>query len=166
MTEADLETLDGEETGRWREGLAHTLEEFDGATRGLCTAIESLTSRVDGLLSVTARLQGKLLRARLAQIDLVPEPFVVTDGVTVMHANLAFCALLGYERGEVEGQPWSRFTLDVDAPATCEDSILAAVHRHRTKDGEVLALDWRCSPVQSGRYYCAARPTLLLPPAG
>jgi len=157
MTEP-LET--SEETGRWKVGLDRTLAEFDGATAGLCEAIDGLTSRVKGLLHVTANLQGKLMRARLAQIDLVPEPFVVTDGVTVLHANLAFCAALGYEREEVEGHPWAEFTVADSAPILPEDSVLTVVHKHRTKDGEVLTFDWRCSPVRSGRYYCAARPHL------
>lgn len=164
MTDLDLETHESEETGRWKVGLDQTRVAFDAATEGLCSAIESLTTRVDGLLHATARLQGKLMRARLAQIDLVPEPFVVTDGTTVLHANLAFCAALGYERDEVEGRPWADFTLADTSPVTSDGAVLSAVHRHRTKEGEELAFDWRCSPVQSGRYYCAARPHLPTSP--
>ena len=86
----------------------------------------------------------------LELLDRTPQPFVILDlRGAILRANRAFCTLLGYEPGELDGRPivaltseaWHAATIEVQAKLLDKGRSIRYEKEYRARDGRLVPVD-------------------------
>ena len=111
---------------------------------------EAVVEEPRGPAEVRRAIEASLGPFAMELLDRTPQPFVILDlSGAILRANRAFCALLGYDRGELDGLPivdltseaWHAVTIEVRAKLLEDGRPIRYEKQYRAKDGRLVPVD-------------------------
>lgn len=152
--------LGADTTAIRRSALSLASQRFAFAEQSLDRSTVRLALARTELGEVSARIRAKVDHARLVNMDHLPVAIAVTSTSQYIRVNEAFAALIGITPAEIEGQLFTAFIRD-GSMAPVAHPRHTGVRGFRTHikrpDGRTFAVEWDCSDMTDGHFYCVVR---------